>query len=148
MVATGVFIPTYPIFEAGPFMWVGFWLAGLLSLMTGLAMTLYVVDRSAIELLATKMVNSAGADWLLMGNFGQLGIQVLAVAIVALYSAGATYLLLKVVDALVGLRVSPEEETRGLDASHHGERAYAFGINLTTQEEQPALAPVDDATAR
>ena len=78
----------------------------------------------ATGILATKAVNPAGADGLLYGNPAQLGIQAVAVAAVAAYAAGVTWGLLKLVDALIGLRVSPEEETRGLDATQHGEPAY------------------------
>ncbi len=78
----------------------------------------------ATGLLATKTVNPAGADGLLYGNPAQLGIQAVAVGVVALYAAGVTWGLLKLVDALIGLRVSPEEEARGLDATQHGELAY------------------------
>jgi Amt family ammonium transporter len=41
-----------------------------------------------------------------------------------IYSAGATFVILKVVDFIIGLRVFPDEEIVGLDASQHGELAY------------------------
>jgi Amt family ammonium transporter len=47
------------------------------------------------------------------------------VAAVALFSVIGTWLILKVVDAVVGLRVSPEDEATGLDLSQHNERAYS-----------------------
>jgi Amt family ammonium transporter len=74
--------------------------------------------------LATKAVNPAGADGALYGNLTQLGVQALAVVVVGLYSAVVTWGLLKLVNVVVGLRVSPQEELRGLDASQHGEAAY------------------------
>jgi Amt family ammonium transporter len=73
---------------------------------------------------ATKAINPAGADGALYGNLSQLGVQALAVLVVAAYSAAVTWGLLKLVDLLVGLRVSAQEELRGLDASQHGEAAY------------------------
>jgi Amt family ammonium transporter len=77
---------------------------------------------------ATRAVNAAGADGLLLGNAKQLGIQALAVAVVAAYSAGATWALLKVVGLAVSVRVSPEEEASGLDRSQHGEVGYSEGV--------------------
>jgi Amt family ammonium transporter len=83
-----------------------------------------VLGALATGVFATTQVNSAGANGLLYGNPQQLLVQALAVAAVALYAAGATWGLLKIVDALFGLRVSEEEEKRGLDSSQHGEAAY------------------------
>jgi Amt family ammonium transporter len=65
-----------------------------------------------------------GARGLLDGNPGQVGTQLLAVAAVWTYSAIATFLILKVVDVFIGLRVGEEEEEAGLDASQHGEVAW------------------------
>jgi Amt family ammonium transporter len=53
-----------------------------------------------------------------------VGVQVLAVVVSSLYAGGATWLILKLVDRFVGLRVPEAEEIRGLDASLHGEPAY------------------------
>jgi Amt family ammonium transporter len=57
---------------------------------------------------------------------GQLGVQVLAVAVTAAWSAVVTWAVLKVLAATVGLRVSAEEENEGLDLADHGERAYSL----------------------
>lgn len=84
-----------------------------------------VVGMLMTGLLASKTVNAAGADGLLFGNPGLLGLQVLAVVAVSLFSAGVTLVILKGVDRVVGLRVSPEEERMGLDISQHNERAYS-----------------------
>jgi Amt family ammonium transporter len=73
---------------------------------------------------ATKTVNSAGADGLLYGNPGLLVIQAIAVVVVALYAAAVTFGLLKLLDVIWGVRVSAEEEQRGLDVTQHGEPAY------------------------
>jgi Amt family ammonium transporter len=54
----------------------------------------------------------------------QLTVQVLAVAVVALWSAVATYVLVKLLALVTRLRVNGEEENEGLDLSTHGERAY------------------------
>ena len=65
-----------------------------------------------------------GARGLVDGNPRQLWVQLLGVAVVWVYSAICTFLILKVVDFFVGLRVSEEEEEEGLDASQHGEVAW------------------------
>jgi Amt family ammonium transporter len=67
------------------------------------------------------MAAIGGARGLLDGNPGQVGTQLLAVAAVWTYSAIATFVILKVVDVFVGLRVGEAEEEVGLDASQHDE---------------------------
>ena len=76
-------------------------------------------------LLASKAVNATGADGLLQGNAAFFGVQALTAVVVGLFSAGGTWVILKVVDRIVGLRVTPEEERMGLDLSQHNERAYS-----------------------
>jgi Amt family ammonium transporter len=60
------------------------------------------------------------------GNAGQLVNQAIAIAIAWTIAAVGTLAILKVVDAVFGLRVSESDELAGLDASQHGEEAYAF----------------------
>src|SRR5262245_57677736 len=55
----------------------------------------------------------------------QLGVQALGVAAAAAWCAVATYVILKVLNATVGLRVSEEHESEGLDLAQHGERGYS-----------------------
>ena len=76
-------------------------------------------------LLASKAVNQGGVDGLLRGNVAFFGAELLTVVVVGLFSAGMTFGILKVVDRVVGLRVSSEEERMGLDISQHNERAYS-----------------------
>ena len=78
----------------------------------------------ATGIFASVVVNSAGANGLIFGNAAQLARQLLAVAVVWVFAFGATWVLGKIVDVTMGLRVSPTEETVGLDISQHGERAY------------------------
>ncbi len=80
----------------------------------------------ATGIFATVAVNSAGANGLIHGNPGQLGAQAAAVGVTLGYSLVATLLILRVLDLVIGLRVSEEEEKIGLDMSQHGERAYAL----------------------
>jgi ammonium transporter, Amt family len=76
-------------------------------------------------LLASKAVNAAGADGLLHGNASFFAVQALTVVVVGLFAAAGTWVILKAVDRLVGLRLLPEEERMGLDLSQHNERAYS-----------------------
>ena len=76
--------------------------------------TLYVTDGDA-----AKAMTYSG--WL-AGNSDMLLIQAKSILAVAVYSAVATFILLKIVDVMVGLRVSEEEEREGLDVTQHGER--------------------------
>lgn len=55
---------------------------------------------------------------------GQLGVQLTGIISVFIYTAIATFVILKIVGMLVGLRVSEEEETEGLDVISHNERGY------------------------
>jgi len=76
----------------------------------------------ATGLFAQIAINSAGANGLLFGNPTLLGVQVLAVTVTAAYAFTVTFVLLKVLDKVMGLRVTDDEEEIGLDISQHGER--------------------------
>ncbi len=78
----------------------------------------------ATGIFATTAINSAGANGLLSGNPKQLGIQALAVAVTWAYAFVMTWVILKVLDAIMGVRVSPVEELVGLDLSQHSEAGY------------------------
>jgi Amt family ammonium transporter len=59
------------------------------------------------------------------GTIGaQLGAQVLGVVVTLIYSGGATFIILKIVDVVIGLRVNEEEEAMGLDLALHNETGY------------------------
>jgi Amt family ammonium transporter len=78
----------------------------------------------ATGLWCQKAVNPAGADGLFYGNPAQFLIQLKATAVSAVFALAASYLLLKLVDRLVGLRVGQQEERIGLDLTQHKESAY------------------------
>jgi Amt family ammonium transporter len=78
----------------------------------------------ATGIFATVAVNAGGADGLLLGNAMQLVKQLVGVVSVGAFAFGATWLLGKLVDVTIGLRVGETEEALGLDISQHGERAY------------------------
>ena len=66
-----------------------------------------------------------GVSGLIEGNIAQFGVQVLGAAAACVYAFVLSYVIAKVVQALVGLRVTEEEEYVGLDISQHGEAAYS-----------------------
>jgi Amt family ammonium transporter len=78
----------------------------------------------ATGIFATVAVNAAGADGAAYGNLAQLGVQAVAVLASVTYSAVMTFVILKVIDLFVGLRVPEHDEVLGLDASQHREAAY------------------------
>jgi len=83
-----------------------------------------ILGMLATGFFATLAVNSGGADGLIYGGGMQVLKQVAGVVSVAAFAFGATWILGKLVDVTMGLRVSATEETVGLDISQHGERAY------------------------
>ena len=82
-----------------------------------------IIGAIAVGLFATAAVNPS-VTGLFFGNPAQLGIQALAVVVVAAFAFFGSYALLKIVGYFSPLRVSPEEEDAGLDLSQHGEEAY------------------------
>jgi len=77
----------------------------------------------ATGIFATVTVNSAGANGIIYGNLVLLGKQLLAIIVVWIYSFGMTWIVGKLIDKAIGLRVSETEESIGLDISQHGESA-------------------------
>jgi Amt family ammonium transporter len=73
---------------------------------------------------ASSAVNSAAPDGLIGGNAAQLGHQIAAVAVTWIFAIVMTLIIAKITDAVIGLRVSQEEEMVGLDESQHGEKGY------------------------
>jgi len=78
----------------------------------------------ATGIFATKAVNSAGADGWLQGNHGLLWIQLQAVLVTATVAVVGTFIIYKLVDRLMGMRVSKRDEELGLDLSQHSEAGY------------------------
>ncbi|ADK84244.1 ammonium transporter [Desulfarculus baarsii DSM 2075] len=79
----------------------------------------------ATGLFASTTVNPAGANGLFHGNPGLFATQLWAVVVTMAYAFVVTYVLVKVLDWSIGMRVSEMEEEVGLDVSAHGERAYS-----------------------
>jgi Amt family ammonium transporter len=85
-----------------------------------------IIGTLGAGLFAEKVVNPAGADGLFFGNAHQLFVQVLSIAVVAVYSFILTVIFLKLVDVVTGLRVSEEDEVMGLDLTQHEESGYTL----------------------
>jgi ammonium transporter, Amt family len=84
-----------------------------------------IIGAVAVGLFATAAVNPV-VTGLFYGNPAQLAIQVLAILVVAAFSFFGSYVILRLINLVSPLRVSPEEEDQGLDISQHGEEAYQF----------------------
>jgi ammonium transporter, Amt family len=78
----------------------------------------------AVGLFATVGVNSSGANGLFYGGPMLLLKQLTGVAAVWVFAFGMTWIIGKVINLTMGLRVNESEESLGLDLSQHGERAY------------------------
>jgi Amt family ammonium transporter len=74
---------------------------------------------------AQKALNAAGNDGLLFGNPGQFTTQAIAVGAAIVYSGVVSFILLKIVGAIIPLQASVDDESVGMDLSMHGEEAYS-----------------------
>lgn len=78
----------------------------------------------AVGIFAQKALNENGADGLLFGNVQQFIVQGLLVLVAVAFAVTMTFILFKIVDALVGMRVEEEKEIIGLDLTQQSEAAY------------------------
>jgi len=75
----------------------------------------------AVGLLASPAIQSSYS-----GSLKQLKIQGIGAVSVAIYAAAVTYIIYKIIDKIVGLRVTEEDESMGLDVTQHNERGYTI----------------------
>ena len=80
----------------------------------------------ATGLFASIAWNPGGADGLFFGNPKLLAIQAYGAVATIAYSMIVTFIILKVIDVIVGLRVTEEDEEQGLDLTQHSETGYTF----------------------
>lgn len=73
---------------------------------------------------AQKAVNAAGSDGLLFGNLHQFGVQCLMLVVTIAFAALMTFVIFKIVDAVIGMRVEEKNELIGLDLTQQSEAAY------------------------
>lgn len=93
---------------------------------------------------ASRVWNPDGADGLIAGNTALFIENIVGVVATAVYAGLATFVLLKLLDATIGLRVDEDVEREGLDANLHGESGYLLGGSAATLEAHGA----SDATGR
>jgi Amt family ammonium transporter len=101
-----------------------------------------IVGALLTGVFASLAVNPGAAA----GGLGQLGRQGIAVLVTLAFSFGATMAILRIVDALVGLRVCDDDEAAGLDISQHAEVGYSFtDADRESSAVTDTSAPVDAA---
>ena len=84
-----------------------------------------ILGSVLLGLFADTKVNSLGFDGLFFGGGSKLLVnQVIAVATTFAFSFVVTYIVARILNATMGIRVSPEDELAGLDQSQHAEAAY------------------------
>ncbi|MBK7172362.1 MAG: ammonium transporter [Bacteroidales bacterium] len=86
-----------------------------------------VLGTILLGVFATKAVNSAGADGLLLGNASFFFKQIVAVTVASVYAFVFTYFMLSLINMVTKVRVTEGEEMQGLDVAMHGEKAYDEG---------------------
>jgi Amt family ammonium transporter len=89
-------------------------------------------------IFASKAINPAGNDGLLYGNASLLTTQLIAVGITVAFAAVGSGVILLVLKAVMGLRVTEQEEREGLDLSQHSESAYALGNDYDEMISSPS----------
>jgi len=77
-----------------------------------------------------------------------LGKQALAVLVTIAFSVAGTLVILKVVDAVVGLRVTADEEREGLDINLHGEEGYSIGSSTFGRADVFAAPQAQEAATK
>ena len=80
----------------------------------------------ATGLFASTAVNSGGSNGWFYGNPGQLWLQIVAVAATWILAFFGTMIILGILKVTMGLRVSEEDESMGLDLSQHDEKGYSL----------------------
>ncbi len=85
-----------------------------------------ILGSIAVGLFASKVINPSGPNGLLFGDPAQIGLQAFGVGVTALLSFGGTMIIMKIIDATMGLKVTEAKEDIGLDVTEHGERGYSI----------------------
>ncbi|MCF8056454.1 MAG: ammonium transporter [Desulfocapsa sp.] len=83
-----------------------------------------IIGTLCLGIFASTAVNPGGVDGLLAGNAAQLGKQAFGVVVVGTYTLVVSWILLKIINSTMGLRVEEDAEVIGLDSTQHSETAY------------------------
>jgi ammonium transporter, Amt family len=86
--------------------------------------TARIIESLAIGIFASTLINPTGPNGLLFGHPQQLLIQAIGVGVAGLMGFGGTFGIMKIIDILIGVRVSAETEEKGLEIEEHAESAY------------------------
>ncbi|MCW2559308.1 MAG: Ammonium transporter, partial [Mycobacterium sp.] len=100
-----------------------------------------VVGVLLIGLLATEVMTAGPRGLFYGGGLAQLGKQCLGAVVVAVYAFTVSYVLAKLIDRVMGFRVSAEDETTGVDFTQHAETAYAEGVHGHVPMRRPRPEP-------
>lgn len=84
-----------------------------------------IVGSLAVGIFASAVINPTGPVGALFGNVAQLGSQALGVGVAITLGFGGTFIIMKIIKAVMGVRVSEKVEEDGLDLGEHAEEAYA-----------------------
>lgn len=84
-----------------------------------------LVGTLCLGVFASTAVNPDGVDGLLFGGSAQFGIQLFGAVVVAVYAFVVSWVLFKLLDTLLGMRLTEDAEVEGLDSSEHAESAYS-----------------------
>lgn len=95
-----------------------------------------IVGALSIGVFASTIINPSGVDGMLYGNYNQIWIQAVGIAVAAVMGFFGTMAILYVLKKTIGIRVTPEQEEIGLDISLHAEEAYSdeeeFKLDMDT----------------
>ncbi|MBI5681528.1 MAG: ammonium transporter [Methanobacterium sp.] len=83
-----------------------------------------ITGAIAIGIFASPLINSATTGGILFGNFHLIGVQLLAIIVVGIYAFIMTFVIAKIIDKIIGLRVDEKHEIQGLDINQHEESGY------------------------
>jgi Amt family ammonium transporter len=83
-----------------------------------------IIGTLSVGIFATSLINPSGPNGLLYGNPSQLVVQAIGVGTAIALAFIGTTVIMKIIDATIGLRVKGIQEDVGLDISEHAERAY------------------------
>jgi Amt family ammonium transporter len=109
------------------------------------------VGAIATGIFATSVINpifKESAVGLIDGNSTQIINQLVGILIAAALAASGTFVILKFVDLVIGLRVSEVDEIVGLDATQHGEIAYVFESSSIHISGEPIDQPIEASLSR
>ena len=83
-----------------------------------------ITGALAIGIFANPLINSVTTGGIIFGNFHLIGVQLLAIVVVGIYSFALTWVIAKIIDKIIGLRVKDHHEIQGLDVNLHEESGY------------------------